>query len=361
MKILFACIPIPHNRFMADLKAGLEKYAEVVWDYKEFWNCTTSYDIVHIHWPEYLSYELESYLGNTNPIPSELWARIEKCFDHWAKHSAIVYTRHVQGPHTRDDYDFRRLYRLSASFSSAVAHFGEFSIGQFKQFYPELDTINHKLIPHHNYESIPNVVSRNEARKKLRIKTDENVMLVFGSIKEPEKKLILEAFSYIPGNKTLLAPGWQLNRPKIQWIRLRELVFKWQVYLNNFNKKIRINKGIIPENEAQYYCNAADFLFIPRTNELNSGNITFGFTFGLVVVGKDSSDIGEILLDNGNPVFSINDSKSLEKSIREALILAKSKLGSKNREVALLKWNVDLISKDYIDFFKDAIQVKRLN
>jgi hypothetical protein len=40
------------------------------------------------------------------------------------------------------------------------------------------------------------------------------------------------------------------------------------------------NLGFIKEEDAHYYLNAADFLFIPRTNEFNSGNITLGCTFG---------------------------------------------------------------------------------
>lgn len=356
MRILFACIPTPYNRFMADLKIGLERHAEVVWDCNEFWACNNHYDIVHIHWPEYLSHEVESYLRNTKPLPAELWDRIISSFEHWSKHSTIVYTRHVQEPHARNDSEFQRLYKISMSYCKAVAHFANFSIQQFKDFYPELKNIKHTVIPHHNYASLPNTISRTEARKYLKINRTAKVMLIFGSIKENEKELIEEAFSYIPGNnKVLIAPAWKIHRYKIKWIRLREWVYKLQLILAKINDMKKINLGIIPEDEAQYYCNSADFLFIPRTYELNSGNITFGFTFGLVVVGKDSADIGEILLETNNPTFKVGDSDSLKKSIRRAIELSEGGHGKQNKLLALKEWDTYKVANQYINMFKNAI------
>jgi hypothetical protein len=356
MKVLFACIPTPNNRFMADLKAGIEKYAEVVWDCDEFWNCNNHYDIVHIHWPEYLSFEIESYLPKTSPLPPLLWKRITDCFEYWKKNSSIIYTRHVQGPHTRDDAEFRELYRLTMTYCSAVAHFGKFSIEQFKAFYPEINLSNHKVIPHHNYASLPNNATKQEARKKLRINKSSRVMLVFGAVKENEKELILEAFKAIPGNnKVVLSPGWKITRKSIKWIRMREWVFQYQKWIASQNKKHRKDLGFIDDNDAQYYCNASDFLFIPRTNELNSGNITFGCTFGLVVVGKDTADIGEILNETGNPVFRVGDSQSLKKAILSAIALADNNKGNENKSLALSEWSIDKIALQYINLYKSSL------
>ena len=82
-RILFANIPTPGNRFVIDLKEGLEKYADVVWDYNEFWSMENHFDIIHIHWPEYLSFELESYLHKSGPIPNSLWRSLIECLEFW--------------------------------------------------------------------------------------------------------------------------------------------------------------------------------------------------------------------------------------------------------------------------------------
>ncbi len=359
MKILFANFLLQGNRFMEDLKHGLENHAEVVWDYEEFWKCENDYDIVHIHWPEFLSYEVQSYVWETCPIPEELINQIKGCLEHWKKHSTIVYTRHVQFPHSRHDKDFLDLYRLVTSYCDTVIHFANYSVQQFKEFYPEHTQVNHVVIPHHNYASLPDKSTEKSAREKLNIKQDANVMLVFGLIKEHEKELINRALSFIPGNNTvLLAPKWNVNRRKIGYIRLREWVWKFEQWYLKQNKKRRINLGFIEDEDAHWYLNAADFLFIPRTTELNSGNITLGCTFGLIVVGKKGSDIGEILEETGNPTFEVGNDQSLQAAIERVYQLKKIKHGEKNKALALTQWSVPLISKQYIDVMKQAVKKK---
>ena len=341
---------------MIDLKEGLEKHAEVIWDYKEFWNCKNNYDIVHIHWPEYLSFEMESYFRTTDPIPKDLWKRTVDCLEYWSEHSTIVYTRHVQYPHSRhDDDEFFKLYRITASYCKKVIHFANYSIQQIKEFYPELTHVKHVVIPHHNYVSLPNESTKESARKHLNIKADAKVMLVFGTIKENEKSLIKKAFGYIPGNnKVSLAPGWKVKRRKIAYIRLCEWVFRFEQWLAGLNKQKRINLGFIQEEDAHFYLNSADFLLIPRTNELNSGNITLGCTFGLVIVGKDDADIGEILQETGNPTFQVGNNGSLKEAIQKAYALTKENHGEKNRKIALKVWSVSQIARIYIDQMKIA-------
>ena len=352
LKILFATIPQPKNRFVSDLQDGIGKYADVVHDYEAFWNCDQEFDIVHIHEPEYLSYELESCMNNTDPIPKELMDRLILSLEHWKKYSKLIHTRHVQEPHVRTDDEFKKVYQTVFSYCSGISHFANFSISQFQSFYPELDNIIHHVIPHQNYASLPNDISKEEARYNLNIKSDAKVMLVFGMVKEREKHIIKTAFKAIPHkNKVLLAPGWKTKRRPIKWIRLREWVFKYELKKALKNNKFRTNLGYIKEEDAQNYCNAADVLLIPRIDELNSGNITLGFTFGLVVLGRNSGDIGEILKQTGNPVFDPADDKSIKIALNSSLNLAQDNHGLKNKEIALQEWGIDTISKKYISLY----------
>ena len=350
LKILFANIPTPGNRFVLDLKEGLEHHADVVWDHQEFWNMKNEYDIIHIHWPEYLSFELESYLYKpSEPIPNEIWEKTINCLEYWSKKSKIIYTRHVQFPHVRHDEEFLNLYKIVASYCDTIVHFANYSIQQFKQWYPDLEHIKHVVIPHHNYASLPNDSTKQQAREYLNINQDTKVMLVFGGIKEHEKPLIKTAFNAIPHkNKALLAPKWKTPRKKISYIPLREWVWNFEVWRAKQNNKFRTNLGFIKEEDAHYYLNAADFLFIPRTSELNSGNITLGCTFGLVVVGADTADIGEILNETGNPTFTVGDEDSLKKAIAEAHQLKAQQHGAKNKALAINEWSLSKISDTYI-------------
>ena len=181
---------------MLDLKEGLEQHADVVWDHQEFWNMKNEYDIIHIHWPEYLSFELESYLYKpTESIPNEIWEKTINCLEYWSKKSKIIYSRHVQFPHVRHDEEFLKLYKTVVSYCDTIIHFANYSIQQFKKWYPDLDKIKHIVIPHHNYASLPNTSTKQQARDHLNIDSGTKVMLVFGSIKEHEKPLIKTAFN----------------------------------------------------------------------------------------------------------------------------------------------------------------------
>ena len=350
LKILFANIPTPGNRFVLDLKEGLEQHADVVWDHQEFWNMENTYDIIHIHWPEYLSFELESYLYKpTESIPNEIWEKTINCLEYWSKNAKIIYSRHVQFPHARHDDEFLKLYKAVASYCDTIIHFANYSIQQFKEWYPDLEQIKHVVIPHHNYASLPNRSTKQQAREYLNINQGAKVMLVFGGIKEHEKPLIKAAFKAIPyKNKVLLAPGWKIPRRKISYIRLREWVWNFEVWRAKQNNRFRANLGFIKEEDAHYYLNAADFLFIPRTSELNSGNITLGFTFGLVVLGADTTDIGEILKQTGNPTFTVDDEDSLKKAIAEVYQLKAQEHGARNKALAVNEWSLSKISDSYI-------------
>lgn len=359
MKILFANFILTGNRFMEDLKIGIEAHAEVVWDYEEFWKCENEYDIIHLHWPDFLSYEVQKWTWGTDPLPEEMYSKIEDCLKHWKENSTIIYTRHIQYPHSRNDEDVLKFYRMVTSYCDTVVHFAHYSIEQFKMFYPEHKGIRHVVIPHHNYESIPNHSTQNSAREKLKIAPDASVMLVFGLIKEHEKSLINKAFDFIPDkNKVLLASKWTINRREISYIRLREWVWKIEKWLLKLNKKRRIDFGFIKDEEAHIYLNAADFLFIPRTSELNSGNITLGCTFGLIVVGKKGGDIGEILEETGNPTFVVGNDQSLKEAVEKASKLKEQLHGLKNKKIALQEWNVPKISGQYIELMRQSIECK---
>ena len=123
MRILIANFITNGNRYLIDLKKGLENYANVVWDYEEFWKCENDYDIVHIHWPEFLSYEVQNYVWTTDPFPKQLFNQIETCLKYWKQHATIIYTRHNKHPHLRHDKDFLNLYQL---FNSKIIKFAKY-------------------------------------------------------------------------------------------------------------------------------------------------------------------------------------------------------------------------------------------
>lgn len=352
MRVLVANIPLPTNRFLADLNAALTAHAEVVHNPDAFWRMEGDYDVVHLHFPEYMTFELQD--AYANGLTSELVEKVAMRLRHWAERSAIVVTRHVLLPHdARHDPAWEKLYEIVYSHADGVVHFASASKAEFGERYPHLHP-QHTIIAHQNYASLPNEVSRSDARAALRIAADAQVMLVFGGIRnDREKELILTAFEGSSASrKVLLASRWRETPPSVRWIRLRGWLRDIRRLYLRLHSRYRFGYGFVEETEAQHYLNAADVLFIPRFHVLNSGNVTLGMTFGRVVVGPDSWDVGELLRETGNPVFDPDRPETAPQALDEGFRLARDGIiGRRNRELALSEWSVEQCARRYAGFF----------
>jgi hypothetical protein len=116
------------------------------------------------------------------------------------------------------------------------------------------------------------------------------------------------------------------------------------------------NYSFVEEEDTQIFLNAADVLFIPRLRVLNSGNVTLGMTFGRVVVGPDSWDIGELLRATGNPVFDPAAPETAAGALKRGFELAGAgETGRANRDLALSRWSVGQCASDYAALFDELI------
>lgn len=357
MRVLVANIPLPNNRFLVDLNAALSEHCAIQHSSDEFWNMEGDYDVVHLHFPEYLTYEVErAYLAG---LTTELIEAVEERLRFWAARSALVVTRHVLLPHAGEHPMWEKMYERVYAYSDGVVHFGRASIEEFRTRYAATAfnrgrEPRHEIIPHQNYASLPNDVGRNEARRRLRIGPTDPVMLVFGAIRsDAEKQLIEDTFESLElRGKILLVSSWRERLPNVSWIRLKYWVRDVVRLYHRVHPHHRFNYGFIEEADAQFYLNAADVLFIPRLNVLNSGNVTLGMTFGLVVVGPDSLNVGELLRRMGNPVFDPENPQTSAAAVMEGLRQAtEGRVGPANREIAMVEWDVRRCAARYAQFF----------
>ena len=134
MRILVANIPLPANRFLVDLNASLSHHVELVHDHEVFWNMQGDYDIVHLHFPEYMTYEIENAYRES--LNDDLIAAIEGRLRYWSDRSTLVITRHVLLPHNaRSDPRWETLYELVYRYVDGVVHFDQPSIEEFEKRY----------------------------------------------------------------------------------------------------------------------------------------------------------------------------------------------------------------------------------
>jgi glycosyltransferase involved in cell wall biosynthesis len=366
LRILVANIPLPANRFLQDLNAALSDLAEIVHSSDMFWNMHGDFDVVHLHFPEYLTYEVErAYLGG---LTTQLIEAVAERLAFWSERAVIVVTRHVLLPHDAlADPAWEKMYETVYSYADGVVHFAQPSVDEFSARYAE--TVFHRgapplheIVPHHNYASLPNNTDRAEARKSLGIDDSANVLLVFGAIRsDAERELILDTFSALrEPHKLLLVSRWREKLASVSWIRLKYWIRDLTRLYYKVRPGFRFNYGFVEESDTQIYLNAADVLLIPRLHVLNSGNITLGMTFGRVVVGPDSWDVGSLLKETGNPVFDPNRPETAASAVERGFALARSgRIGAANRELALTQWTPQQCARSYVDFFCEVVSNRR--
>ena len=241
---------------------------------------------------------------------------------------------------------WEKMYETVYRYTDGIAHFARASVEEFRARYAGTLFVHgteprHTVIPHHNYASLPNEISRREARRKLGIPETARVMLVFGAIRSnDERQLILDTFEALDvKTKLLLISRWREVLPEVSWIRLKYWLRDLKRLYYQLHPRFHLNYGFVEEADTQVYLNAADVLFIPRLWVLNSGNVTLGMTFGRVVVGPDAWDVGELLRSTGNPVFDPDRPAEAAAAVEKGFELAEAGVvGESSRRLALEHW-----------------------
>jgi glycosyltransferase involved in cell wall biosynthesis len=360
MKILVANIPLPQNRFLVDLNAAIAHDADVTHNENMFWNQQGNFDVVHLHFPEYLT--LAHQDAYRQGLQDDLINATAQRLAWWGQRSKLVITRHVLLPHDAlHDPQWEKMYEAVYRHVHAVVHFASASVDEFRERYRRTDFLhgqpNHFVVPHHNYTSLPNTVSRAEARRQLEIPEHRQVMLVFGTIRNLEEcQLILKTFQglRVPG-KLLLVSRWKEQLAKVRWIRLKYWLRDLNRLYYRLHPQYHFNYGFVEEADTQLWLNAADVLFIPRLKVLNSGNITLGMTFGKVVVGPDSWDVGQLLRETGNPVFDPDRPETAIEAVEQGFRLAaEGHRGPENQRLALNEWSAEQCARQYLQVFRDV-------
>ncbi|HVF38861.1 MAG TPA: hypothetical protein VM939_03100 [Gemmatimonadaceae bacterium] len=357
LRVLVANIPLPSNRFLVDLNDALSRFCAIEQSSDAFWSMSGQYDVVHLHFPEYMTFEVEA--AYKTGLTQSLIDAVESRLRYWAERASIVVTRHVLLPHdARADTMWERMYETVYRYADGVVHFARASVDEFRERYRETSFFRgepqHVLVPHHNYVSLPNEIDREEARRRLGIDADSSVMLVFGAIRgDAERDLILETFRALKQpRKVLLVSRWRERLANVSWIRLKYWLRDLKRLYYRVHPRYNLGYGFVEEKDTQLYLNACDLLFIPRFHVLNSGNVTLGMTFGRVVVGPDSWDVGELLRSTGNPVFDPDRPETAVAAVNQGFLLARDgKVGAANRKLALSEWGADRCAEQYSVFF----------
>ena len=135
-----------------------------------------------------------------------------------------------------------------------------------------------KLVPHPLYDNFGEIISKIEAREKLKIKTDELIILFFGFIRKYKGlDILLDAMKIIKentksqiSNLKLLVAGefYDDERPYLQ-----------QINRLGINDDVILRTDFIPDSEVKYYLCAADAVIQPYRNATQSGVTPLAYYF----------------------------------------------------------------------------------
>lgn len=345
MKILFVYREyLNDNLFVHTLIRELrDKHFFVDCSVDKFWDETEQYDVVNIQWPEEIfKYNIE----NVDII--KVRERLEELKK---QKTAIFYTRHNSYPHYYNK-NVVNLYRLIEENVDGIIHMGKYSIDEIEKLEEEINAVNF-LIPHHIYEKTYNEnIVKKEAREKLNLPESKFIITAFGRFRDQsELIMLLKAFLFFRRkNKYLLAPR-MLNFSRNKSCIKKILYWFISNLLLLFNIKAGSYDEIIDNSLLPYYLISSDVIFIQRKHILNSGNVPLAFLFKKVVIGPDSGNLTEILMETNNPIFSPNDNYSIVKALEQSYELVKQNHGINNYNYAIKNMSIDCTAKKYIDTY----------
>lgn len=298
------------------------------------------YDILHIMWPE--------FLVNENHSSVDLKHRLTEIK---SKGVRIVSTCHNLEPHYCGNLDKCDAVEFTYGLSDVIIHLGQFSLDYLRKTYPN---VKHELIPHHIYDNkYVNLPSKNEACLHLGLSPHNDYILCLGAFRSQEEiDLVKFVAKYLKRRVKLIAPSLILDIGSRYDLKKRITYYK-NKYIINHNRLIS-NIGIINNAELPYYMAVSDISLIHRLRILNSGNLPFGMYAGNVIIGPNIGNVGEILKQTGNYVFTRRE--DIPHLIDLARIAVKSGKGISNREFAISNWSSSIIAKKVLNSYESLLK-----
>jgi glycosyltransferase involved in cell wall biosynthesis len=320
---------IPTNDLMI-IPGITEEYArrgfDVVVGTKNFFLQLHRADLVHVQWPEELAgWELPS---------RETLDQIRAALDGWAARCPVLVSANNLYPHGYDGHPvMKELYEIFYGRCSAILHYSKASQDLVMQEFPSARDKIHVVTNYFCYDRLlPKQLDREGARRGLRFRDNDFVVLVFGQLRFwSEVRLIQRGYSQarVRGKRLLMAGRFIENAGRLRQLSRR---LRWKVWLTL--RGARSVWDYIPDSEVHRYVEAADVILVPRLKDMTSGLVGLGLSFGRTIVCPTHGAYPEYLAGTGNPFYESAEPGSLARAIENAATMDRRKVERQNREIA---------------------------
>lgn len=289
----------PNNTYIKELISNLSEYYTVYWGNDFFWDKNFKTDHYIIHWPENIKVGQDRYSYSL----SQLHERINLLKKHGSIVSAFF---HDKTPHFSVNNFNTNLFKIVYTNVNKIFHLGKYSVDLIKEMFPESENIEHYIIKHALFESVPNTITTQEAKKYFNLDDKDFVITFVGNLRsQSEVMLLYKIFKKLKiKNKKLLIGGGELNDMRNFYTKQISRIKRYYYLGKNFKSSCG---QFVEENQIQYYYKAADVTLVPRIQNLNSGIAIMSMTFGIPFVSPAVGNITELAEETGNYTFPLND------------------------------------------------------
>lgn len=338
----------PKNPFLEEIEPYFK--GTFIFDNYLNWEKYNDIDVINIHWPEKIFEWNEPTLQELEMFFS--------VFMEWKKRFKVVYTRHNIYPHYKKTKNYIKLYDFIANNVDSVIHFGNYSIEDYKNRYSNFIGL-HRFIEHPLYLKNKKNKSKEETRELLNIPLKSKVVLVVGYIRSnEERKLVLESFAKVDNSNKLLIITKDIKHKAPLFLysyKIKKLYERFKNRNYTIQNGFRIlDNSYINDKDLIDYLNAADVLFIPRTNLLNSGNYYLGITYNKIIVAPEVGNITEKIRNTNNFGFNPLKLETISNAIEKAI---SSNIEVDNFEKGMKTMSPELIAQQMLDYFNELKKV----
>jgi|GEM_PF-1106927 len=263
--------------------------------------------IFHLHWTSFV-------LAPANtPEAAEALKNdfLQKLFEFLLKGGILIWTVHNILPH---DCHYQQqeitLRTAIAAMASKIHVHSEKSLAEIEEVFP-IPREKVQIIHHGHYVGFyQNHVSRDTARKRFGFQPEDTVFLFLGQIR-PYKGIddLLSAFVEIQKefpNAHLLIAGKPVHPIKKGAIAAKAKLFP----------NITVVEESLPDDELQWFFNAADAVVFPYRKILTSGSVLTALSFNRPVIAPNVGMIAEIVRDEYNGfLYQLGNVKSLAQAM----------------------------------------------
>lgn len=305
MKILivYTASGTSDNPFVRLLADGIRACGyEVVCSVEEFRSNAAAYDIVHLQWPE----ELFRWKA---PAPADVKTLEQQLQTLKNNGIPLIYTRHNTLPHHGNPL-VAEAYGLVERYADAIVHLGDCSLREFTAAHPDSEQLPGRDPAPHLRRAVRHGHYARRRPPRARMPGRPGWWCCLRGV--PPRGGAQAGMGRVPADCTTRPNScsrrglWPYTRRGSRFKGLKRLAGRLLYAAAHsvegfFDSRITSPEPLIPDEQLPCYLAAADVVFIQRTDILNSGNVPLALSFGRVVTGPASGNIGGLLAETGNP------------------------------------------------------------